>query len=134
MSNARMSAREIAAKFLAAKTAKSRQALVEDARSRCTGKGSSKKNRWERLANAMEANDRSTVERYADFAKWSAAQKAAKAAKPAAKKPASKAKPAAKAAKPAASKAPAKPDVRKVAEAFGVDPEMMAAFLQLAAK
>lgn len=120
---ANLSAREVAQKFLALKTntSKAAVALIDDARSRCEGKSASKKARWQRLADAMAANDRDTVARYADFAKWSAAQKA---------KPSAKAKPAKAKAKPAAKKA--EPSIADVAASFGVDPDLMAAFVEMA--
>lgn len=142
MTTARMSAREVAAKFLTLKTnsSKAAVALIDDAASRAEGKTASKKLRWTRLADAMRSNDREAVLRYADYAAWADKQKAAKAAKPKAK-PAAKAATKAKAkpakAKPAAKAAPkaeAKPDVGKFADAFGVDRDVMAAFLELAAK
>jgi uncharacterized membrane protein len=124
-----LSAREIAKNFLALKTNTSKAAvtLIEDARSRCTGKNASKKARWERLVAAMEANDRHAVLRYSDYTAWTKAEAAKTKAKPSK----AKAKPAAKAkAKPAAKAA--EPSVAEVAKSFGVDPDLMAAFVEMA--
>ena len=130
----RLSAREVAAKFLGLKTntSKAAKALIDDARSRTEGKSASKKARWERLAVAMETNDRDAVSRYADFAAYSAKQKAERAGAKA--KAGARAKSAkAKAAPKAAPKTGAKPAVDELpAMLRGVDPDLLVAFLELA--
>ena len=124
----RMSARELAAAFANAKS----PATKAELRAYCAARAKeSDKARWAHLLSAIDAGDKARIAYHA--AMGEAKREAAKAlpkpdAKPAAKAPA---KAPAKTAPKAPAKAPAKVDPTVAAQALGVAPEKLAAFVAL---
>lgn len=130
----RMSAREAAAKFLAAKSAKGK-ATVRDYVAACAS--TSKRVRWGNLLSAIDANDLARVQAYAAVGEAKReAWAAVKAAEAPAKPKAAPAKPKAKAkAKAAPAKQDAVPDINALAQALAsMDETAQAAFLNAFAR
>lgn len=123
-----LSASELAAAWLKATTPAARAKHLADAEGRAQKSG---KLRWKRIAAAMKAEDREAVGYYASD--WNG-RKAILAARSAAKPKASKAKPKASARKAAPAKPATPPTTRAMAQAMGVDPDLLAAFLTIASK
>lgn len=132
MTNAttRMSAREAAAKFLAAKSAKGKT-TVRDYVAACAS--TSKRVRWGNLLSAIDANDLARVQAYAAVGEakreaWAAVKAANAPAKP-------KATPAKAKAKAAPAKQDAAPDINALAQALAsMDETAQAAFLNAFAR
>jgi hypothetical protein len=132
MTNAttRMSAREAAAKFLAAKSAKAKT-TVRDYVAACAS--TSKRVRWGNLLSAIDANDLARVQAYAAVGEakreaWAAVKAANAPAKP-------KATPAKAKAKAAPAKQDAAPDINALAQALAsMDETAQAAFLNAFAR
>lgn len=128
----RMSAREAAAKFLAAKSAKGKT-TVRDYVAACAS--TSKRVRWGNLLAAIDANDLARVQAYAAVGEAKReAWAAVKAANAPAKPKATPAKPKAK-AKAAPAKQDAAPDINALAQALAsMDETAQAAFLNAFAR
>jgi hypothetical protein len=132
MTNAttRMSAREAATKFLAAKSAKAKT-TVRDYVAACAS--TSKRVRWGNLLSAIDANDLARVQAYAAVGEakreaWAAVKAANAPAKP-------KATPAKAKAKAAPAKQDAAPDINALAQALAsMDETAQAAFLNAFAR
>jgi len=134
MTNAttRMSAREAAAKFLAAKSAKAKT-TVRDYVAACAS--TSKRVRWGNLLSAIDANDLARVQAYAAVGEakreaWAAVKAANAPAKPKATPAKAKSK-----AKAAPAKQDAAPDINALAQALAsMDETAQAAFLNAFAR
>lgn len=101
MSNANLSAREYAEKYINARSAKARSAVREAVAAKA---GVSKRKRWASLLAAIDAGDNARVRAFAALGEakreaWAAVRKPAKQAAPKAKAPAKRKAPARKAAK-----------------------------------